>query len=143
LKFRQEEKGQLTSFFIIGNTMNSIECVSEEAKSLDNPIAHFRRCLFRVVNPRDFIDYQAYLKGVFSGDDLILPAKPGAFAAWDEDTTTSGSAMGADTASEGALNSGTSGASFSGAADGMGGDDASADNGAYAGGSFAGSSAHL
>jgi hypothetical protein len=41
--------------------MNGVECVSESAESLDNPLAHFRRCLFRVVNPRDYIDFMKYL----------------------------------------------------------------------------------
>jgi hypothetical protein len=41
--------------------MNGVECVSESAESLDNPLAHFRRCLFRLVSPRDYIDFMRYL----------------------------------------------------------------------------------
>lgn len=37
--------------------MNGIECVSEKADSLDNPISHFRRCLFKIYDPRELIDY--------------------------------------------------------------------------------------
>ncbi len=36
--------------------MNSIECVNQEIASLANPIAHFRRCLFKIMDPRTFFE---------------------------------------------------------------------------------------